>query len=362
MMDDCSSIPQLGYGEFSEWMHRKVGNQHIPIVGSFEVTLRCNLHCQHCYIPPERRASRSERELSLPEIERILDEVADAGCLWLLLTGGEPLLRRDFIDIYIYAKRLGLILTLFTNGTMLTPRITDTLAEWRPFNIEITLYGATQETYEKITGIPGSYTRCRRGIDLLLEHNLPLGLKTMVMTLNRHELDQMKSLAASLGVEFHFDPILQSAIDGSARPTRLRLPPEQVVEVEKADPARARMWPKSMRENLKQKEKNRSLFLCSAGKSSFHIDATGRLSMCVTNRNPSYNLRAGSFTEAWELFMPTLTSRQCSDLYQCAGCELRFICAQCPASAELECQDAEAQIEYLCQLTKIRYEEFGRAK
>ena len=182
-MDDCSGLSDLGYGEFSEWLHRKVGDQRIPISGSLEVTLRCNLRCQHCYIPGERRLSRKERELSLGEIQRILDEITDAGCLWLLLTGGEPLLRRDFLDIYTYAKRKGLLLTFFTNGTLVTRRIADHLAEWRPFNIEITLYGATQETYERVTGIPGSYTRCRRGIDLLLERNLPLGLKTMVMTL-----------------------------------------------------------------------------------------------------------------------------------------------------------------------------------
>ena len=201
-MDDCNGLSELGYGEFSESLHRRVGNQHIPITGSFEVTLRCNLRCQHCYIPGERRRSRKEPELNLEEMQRILDEITDAGCLWLLLTGGEPLLRRDFLDIYTYAKRKGLLLTLFTNGTLVTRRIADYLADWRPFKIEITLYGATQETYERVTGIPGSYARCRRGIDLLLERKLPLSLKTMVMTLNHAELDQMKALAASLGVQF----------------------------------------------------------------------------------------------------------------------------------------------------------------
>jgi len=198
-MDDCSGIPQLEYGEFSEWLHQRVADQHIPISGSLEVTTRCNLRCQHCYIPGEWRANRSDTQLSLGEIKRILDQLTDAGCLWLLLTGGEPLLRRDFLDIYDYAKRKGLILTIFTNGTLVTPRIADFLAEWRPFKIEITLYGATQETYERVTGIPGSYTCCRRGIDLLLERNLPLSLKTIVMTLNHHELDEMKLLSTRLG-------------------------------------------------------------------------------------------------------------------------------------------------------------------
>jgi radical SAM protein with 4Fe4S-binding SPASM domain len=361
-MDTCSSLPQQKYGEFSQWLHRRVGNQHIPVLGSLELTFRCNLRCQHCYLPLERRTSPGVGELSLVEIQRLLDEVTDLGCFWLLLTGGEPLLRPDFADIYTYAKRKGLIMTLFTNGTLLTPPLADLLAEWRPFNIEITLYGATQATYERVTGVPGSYKRCRRGIDLLLERKLPLALKTMVMTLNHHELEQMKSLAASLGVQFHFDPVLHAAMDGSLQPTLLRLTPEEVVQVERSDPDRAREWPKSIQENLNNPISDRSLFLCGAGKSSFHVDALGRLSMCITNRNPLYDLRVGSFKEGWEIFLPQVTSRQYSDHFACAGCNLRSICIQCPAYSEIEYQDAEARVEYLCQLTKTRYAEFAVEK
>lgn len=357
-MDDCGSIPQQKYGEFSAWLHQQVGNQHIPISGSFEVTNRCNLRCTHCYIPVESRAVCTAPELSLAEIKRILDEVADAGCLWLLLTGGEPLMRPDFLDIYAYARSKGLILTLFTNGTLITRRIADHLSSWRPFNIEITLYGATQETYERVTGIPGSYARCRQGIDLLLERKLPLGLKTMVMSLNRHELDQMKSLAAGLGVPFRFDPIITPAFDGSTRPTLLRLTPEEVVGLEKADPGRAAAWPKSIPENLKIKIEGRNLYICGAGKTSFHIDAGGRLGACISARKPFYDLRSGSFKTGWEDFLPQAISRQYSESFDCAGCELRIICPQCPALAEAEHQDAEVKVDYLCQLTKLRYNEF----
>ncbi len=357
-MEDCLPIPQLAYGDFSKWFHQHVGSQHIPLLGSLELTFRCNLRCQHCYIPPEQRIGRREQELSLPGIKRILDEITDAGCLWLLMTGGEPLLRPDFTDIYLYAKRKGLILTLFTNGTLVTPRIADFLAEWRQFKIEITLYGATQQTYERVTGIPGSYARCRRGIDLLLERNLPLSLKTVVMTLNAPELDQMKTLAKDLGVEFRFDPVLHAALDGSARPTQLRLTPEQVAELESSDPDRARQWPEMMRENFKLEYDDRNLYLCGAGKVSFHIDPTGRLSICISHRNPSYDLRAGSFREGWYTFLPQVFSRQHSDRFPCAGCELRAICPQCPAYGESEHRDAEARVDYLCQLTKLRYELF----
>jgi radical SAM protein with 4Fe4S-binding SPASM domain len=353
-MDDCNGLSDLGYGEFSEWLHQKVGDQRIPVSGSLEVTLRCNLRCQHCYIPGERRADRKEPELSLGEIQRILDEITDAGCLWLLLTGGEPLLRRDFLDIYTYAKRKGLLLTFFTNGTLVTRRIADHLAEWRPFNIEITLYGATQATYEQVTGIPGSYTRCRRGIDLLLERNLPLGLKTMVMTLNQAELEQMKALAASLGTQFRFDPIMNPALDGSARPTYLRLTPEEVVEVEKADPGRASRWSEIFRNDQYIASSERKMYRCGAGRQGFHIDANGRLCLCLTARQPAYDLRSGSFEEGWEQFLPELIDRFYSESFECLGCELRRVCMQCPALAELELGDVEKRVEFLCQVTKLR--------
>jgi radical SAM protein with 4Fe4S-binding SPASM domain len=358
-MADCSSLPQLEYGQFSDWLHQKVGSQRIPIAGSLEVTERCNLRCRHCYIPTVQRAGSRRRELKLPEIERILVEITEAGCLWLLLTGGEPFLRRDFLDIYAAARRKGLILTLFTNGTLITRPIADYLAEWRPFKIEITLYGATQETYERITAVPGSYARCMTGIQLLVERNLPLGLKTMLMTLNRHELDRMQALADNLGAEFRFDPILNAALDGSNRPAGLRLTPEEVVAVEKTDPGRSRSWPERYRQTAGMEISGRPLYLCGAGKNSFHIDAAGRLSQCLTARNPSYNLREGNFSEGWEQFLPDLVTRQYSEAFPCRACALRMVCPQCPAIGATEMGNPEKPVDYLCRVANLRREAFA---
>ena len=215
---ECPSITHLGYGAFSENLHAKSSRERIPLNGSFEVTMRCNVRCQHCYLPLAQRAGSRQDELSFTEIERILGELADAGCLWLLLTGGEPFIRKDFIEIYDSAKRKGFITSIFTNGTLLTEKIADHLAEWRPFAIEISLYGATQETYERVTGVPGSYARCMRGIELLLDRRLPLQLKSVLITLNQHELAQMKDFSENLGLEFRFDPVINAGIDGILTP------------------------------------------------------------------------------------------------------------------------------------------------
>ena len=272
---DCLHIPELGYGEFSKRLHSKVAGQRIPIGGSLELTFRCNLKCQHCYVTHCQSDYADQKELTYPEIQTILDQIVDEGCLWFLLTGGEPLVRPDFLDIYTYAKRKGLLVTLFTNGTLLTPRIADYLAEWKPFSIEITLYGRSQKTYERVTGIPGSYARCMRGIELIMERGLPLKLKTMLMTLNKHELYDMKAYAENLDVPFRFDAMLNSQLNGTKTPHAFRLSPEEVVQFDIDDPERMAEWIDFFERYKNFHTDERYIYSCGAGKNTFHIDPLG---------------------------------------------------------------------------------------
>ncbi len=357
---NCEVLSEQGYETFSRRLHKKVAEQRVPVSGSLEVTLRCNVRCQHCYVPLSNRRGPASPELHLDEIKGILDEIAQAGCLWLVITGGEPLMRHDFKDIYLYAKHKGFLLTLFTNGTLLTPKIADFLAEWRPFNIEITLYGYTRETYESVTGIPGSHERCMQGIRLLLERRLPLKLKTVLMTLNRHELADMQSFAEQLGVEFRFDPMVNAGIDGSLEPTSLRLLPEEIVTLERNDPDRARRWPEHY-QNLAEKQiQDRQLYLCGAGKTSFHIDSFGRLSLCQSARQPSFDLRHGSFRQGWDEFLAGVRAQEYSEDYACGSCELRPVCSQCPAVSYLEHGDSEKPVEFVCDVAHLRRQIFSR--
>ena len=191
------------YGGFSRGIHERHFGRRAPVEVSIEVTRRCPLECLHCYNNlPMNDAGARQQELSLEEHRQLLDELVAAGCLWILYTGGEIFARPDFLDIYTEAKKRGFLVTLFTNGTLITPRVADYLAEWRPFAIEITLYGATRETYEALTQIPGSYDRCMRASGCS-ERGLPLKLKTVPTTINKHEVYEMQRLAVEeFGVEF----------------------------------------------------------------------------------------------------------------------------------------------------------------
>ena len=157
---------------------------------------------------------------------------------------------------------------------MITPRIADYLALWRPFSIEITLYGRTRATYERLTGVPGSYEKCLRGIDLLLERRLPLALKSVAVTVNVHELQDMQKFAEDLGVEFKFDSMMNPRIDCSQSPLAVRLSPEDCVALDLEDPRRMDAWKDFAKDNLgpaNPPERADEVYHCGGGVTSFAI-------------------------------------------------------------------------------------------
>ena len=355
-------MEQLRYSNFSGRIHKESTATRIPLSGSIEVTRRCPLRCVHCYnnLPVNDRARSSE--LTYEEHCRILDEITEAGCLWLLYTGGEIFLRKDFLDIYTYAKKKGLLLTLFTNGLLINRRVADYLAEWPPFIIEITLYGRTKETYERVTGLPGSYERCLGGIGLLRERGLPLRLKTVVLTINKHELDDMKSFAESLGLEFRFDAMINPRLDRSLGPVAVRLSPEEAIELDLSDQRVAADWGKyaaQFRGPVHTPERWDDLFHCGAGISTFSIDPYGNLQACGFCTGDRWNLRLGDFQKGWQNSIKQSRNKKITKLTKCTTCEIKALCGMCPALGELENGDAEEPVDYLCRVGHLRTKALG---
>jgi radical SAM protein with 4Fe4S-binding SPASM domain len=303
-------------------------------------------------------AAARAQELTFDEHVRLLDELVEAGCLWLLYTGGEIFARKDFLAIYTEAKKRGFLVTLFTNGTMINERIADYLAEWRPFSIEITMYGATRETYEALTRIPGSYDRCMRGIRLLLERNLPLKLKTVPTTINRHEVYEMKRMAEEdFGADFKFDPLINPRIDCSQAPMAVRLSPEEVVVLDFQDAQRREEWrrivgieagsPRPAKPETKR-------YTCGGGKYGCAIDPSGQMTICVLSHKQGYPLRSGSFTEGWNGRMLEIRNQERQRPTICDNCRIRSLCSMCAANGELENGDAESPVDFLCQVAHLR--------
>ena len=351
------------YADFSRIVHDQVNPLRIPVNGTIEITNRCPLECAHCYnnLPMSDGAAR-KRELTTADHKRVLDELFDLGCLWLLYTGGEIFARADFLEIYKYARDKGFLITLFTNATLITERIADFLAENPPFDIEVTLYGRTKATYESLTGIPGSFEKCLRGIHLLLDRKLPLKLKTVALTINKHEIAAMKKFADDLGVEFKFDPMINPRIDCSSSPLAVRLTPADIVSLDLDDPERVSEWRRLALECapvLPEEAEARLLYECGGGVNSFAIDPYGDLSICVLSHFDRYNVHEGTVREGWEQFLLKVRTRKISRVTKCTRCALKSLCGSCAANAELEAGDPEAPVDFLCKTAHRRAEVFG---
>lgn len=199
-MTTASAVLPTDYGPLVHELHRRAAAQRQPVNGTFELTERCNLDCRMCYVRQSPGdAARRAKELSAAAWLELARQAVDNGMVFLLLTGGEVFLRPDLFEIYTPLTRLGLILTLFTNGTLITESIAARLAQAPPSRTEITLYGATAATYEAVTGVSGSYARCCAGIEALVKHRVPLGLKTTITRQNVGELDAMRQMAHTPG-------------------------------------------------------------------------------------------------------------------------------------------------------------------
>jgi radical SAM protein with 4Fe4S-binding SPASM domain len=340
--------------EWGETLINSLERKRYPIGGMFELNERCNLSCVHCFInhAVNDRAAR-DTELSTEQVKTILDQVAEAGCLFFTLTGGEPLVRPDFSEIYLYARRKGLLMTVFTNATMITPHIADVLASSPPQLVEITLYGATKETYESVTRVRGSYEHCMNGIRLLLDRGIKIGLKAVLLTLNRHELPQMQALADAWGANFRYDGTIWPRTNGDEGAYRYRLSIDEMIALDQENPGRLTEWKKRKDMFDGSKVRNEYVFSCGAGLRTFHITSTGDLCACIMVRKPSYNLLEMDFKKAWERIGEIREwTRQKHTI--CETCTVGALCAQCPGWSLIVHGDYETPVDYICRLGKAR--------
>jgi MoaA/NifB/PqqE/SkfB family radical SAM enzyme len=271
-----------------------------PLACQWEITCRCNLRCVMCYTDCFNRPEQVRNELTTAEILRIMDELAEAGCLELALTGGEPLARSDFFDIYEHARTGGFLVTLLTNGTLITEEIADRLSALPPHRIEISLHGVTERTFDLVTQGRGSFQRCMAAIELLCDRKLPLLLKTTAMTVNKDEVLAVKRYVNGLQksghrVGYKLGEEMRLTLDGSDAPGLLALSNEELEDLNRQD---AELWTEACRNQTNEAKP------CASGMQRFHIDAYGQLQLCSGNRRQGYDLRRGSFKDGFYHHLP----------------------------------------------------------
>jgi len=328
-----------------------------------ELTERCNNNCLHCYInrPAEDAAARL-KELSTARIKEILKEAVSLGCLIVRFTGGEPLLRQDFEDLYLFSRNLGLRVIIFTNATLITEHLARLFSRIPPLEkIEVSLYGMRKSSYEKVSRIKDSFESAWQGINLLLGKKVPFIVKSVLLSHNKHETAELDNWAqAVLGMSLPPAYSMFFDLHGRRDESKNRLIRKFRVSPEEGLRVMAR------REDLYLKEMKRFcsqfigppgklLFSCGAGKGPLCVDSYGYLQPCMLLRSAdtSYNLENGTIRDALINFFPRIREIGAVNpeyISHCARCFLKGLCEQCPAKSWSEHGTLDTPVEYLCAI------------
>ncbi len=348
----CQETSYLSNVDYLLNFSNRAYQERIPLSGSIDITSRCNFKCIHCYYGSYNEDER--KELSTDRWLSIIDEITEAGCLFLLISGGEPILRKDFSVIYRHAKMNGILPTVFSNGTLITEEIATLFSEFPPQVVEITIYGATSETSDRITKIKGSLEKCLKGIETLLLYNVNVKLKTILMTENAREFNAIENIARDFGVPFRFDAAIFPRFNGDRSPLKLRVQPEFAVSKEFSDPLMLKKY-REYFEQTKDFPVVDTLYICSAGYTNFHIDPHGNLKPCLMTNNFSYNIEKDTFMNGWINTISDIIRTKAPEGYKCNKCEKRTLCGFCPAFFLLENGNEQSRSEYLCKMGEERY-------
>lgn len=351
--------------DFSGW--DRIAGRRVPLSMDLEVTARCNNDCRHCYINlPAGDADAKAAELSVAEIDDLALQASELGTLWCLLSGGEPLLREDFEDVYLALRRRGLLVSLFTNACLVKPEHVELLLRHPPRELEVTVYGVTAETYEAVTRRPGSFAAFMRGLTLLEDAGLRPRLKAMALRSNLHEFaDIAEFCRAHTRDYFRFDPQLTLRYDRDAKRNEEicseRLTNDEITELERRDPKRFEQLQNTCKNGLAVggPPPVTTLVRCGAGIQSFSVGYNGTVRVCSSLWHPDwiYELRSGNLRDAWQRFIPGVLARAAPGspiIEHCSGCALINVCLSCPAHAYLETGEVDAWVEGFCVTAHAR--------
>ena len=345
------------------YMHQKGWKLGLPIAGNFELTARCNFNCPMCYVHmTEAQVKAAGRELSAREWLTIAEEARDMGMLFALLTGGEPLVRKDFFQIYRGMKELGLLISVNTNGSMLQGEILEKFLQDPPFRFNISLYGGSNETYQKMCGLP-MYDRVKENIRALRKAGVDVSLNLSITPYNCHDLERIYRDAVELDVNVKAASYMYPAIrvNGEQYGCGNRLSAKEAahyaVEWDKLrfseEEFRARA--ENMKNLVSVDEPSCAIetdagVRCRAGSTSFWMTWDGRMLPCGMMPGPVAHPLETGFQAAWG-YIRKETGKIRTPV-QCANCPKRPVCHMCAAVCVAETGKFDQVPTYACSQTE----------
>lgn len=348
----------------TEYLHRRASLKRIPLNGAFELTPVCNMNCKMCYVRMSKEQQEAIRPLRTKEEWLALGEEAKKrGLLYLLLTGGEPFLRNDFKEILAGLHKMGFVISINSNGTLINEEVIEWLKETPPVRINMTLYGASDETYARLCSNPKGFTQVTKAIHLLKEAGIQVKLNCSLTPYNASDFEEIVAFAQKEELiiqptSYMFPPLRK---DASRIGENDRFSPEDAAYYA----AKAEVLLNGEEDYL-ERMKTKELVLpveseedcletegigitCRAGKCSFWITWDGRMLPCgmLPGEDIEDTFKIG-FDEAWE------RTKRASDAIRipakCGDCSLREQCRPCAAMCYTENGEFCKIPDYRCKM------------
>lgn len=343
-----------------KYLVQKATYTKTPIKASFELTPFCNLNCKMCYIRMNtKELSNTGSLLPLEKWLEIAEDLKKIGCLFILLTGGEPLTHPDFTNLYEQLIKDGFIVTINTNGTLINDKYIELFRRYPPRRINITLYGASNNTYRKLCKSSNGFEKTISTLKLLKSNNIPVKINTTIVKDNHNDYYLIKDIANNMNLPLEITsyifPFIRKGKEVSDYKD-LRLSPEDAAYIDlqtkiNKDHTTELEYFNAARERFK----NSPILGCSqtldcrAGKSSCWINWQGFLTPCVFMEKPSIDLRENNFEKAWEYIVKESDNLCAFD--DCIGCKNKRFCSICYAAAIHE-KKATGTLNYLCKMAQ----------
>lgn len=355
MRDDCE------YQVLSTDLSNRLFLQRTPLSGGIELTNKCNFKCVHCYETIER-----DNKLHLFPTEKLLkviDDLVEMGVISVFLTGGEAMLRSDFDQIYMYLRKKGILTAILTNGSTINEDRCRLFQQYVPRMIDISIYGASEETYEKVTGQKNMFQKVMNNLELLKRYGIPFQLKTVLLSINKHELSSMREIANKFDVPFKFFTVIRPYNDGDRKPVNYMLSIDEIVQLEQNDEDILNYFADKktnrVSSELSERQKMQCTYLCRIAKNSFFISFDGILNGCVRSRRKGFDLLRGNFEEGWEYLQKTFVESKEDKTFKCSKCKIMNYCDFCPGEFEIETGNPTKAPSRICELAHIRHNIFG---
>lgn len=324
----------------------------IPLNMTFELTPFCNFSCVMCYVHlTKEKAEKQGRLLSADEWLEIARQAKEMGTLYISLTGGEPFLHPEFWEIYSELNKMGFLITVLSNGSMIDESVMEKFREYgMPYRIKLTLYGASNETYMRTCSSPDGFTKISKAVDLLKEAGVPLQLTSTIVRENADDLQKIYAFAKERNIPMqHTITVVKSSRDS----------------VNTTEKSRFDIGCFAHELTLEKLEKNmlpdlESPFAwCASYGTSLWLTWNGHLQMCCFMNVP-YIQYSGNLESDYDMLLDELKNLRSPE--ECSDCEWKIFCQRCPGILCSESGSPEKADISLCNLAKQMYELYIKLK